>query len=212
MIDQPLSDHMVMTIFNRLGLEPASYHEFMQCFNSPSISTQANMPHNLASLLSIFTQCTWFQLSGTSVPVAYSSGSGAGSPLADVIFVFAISTILRKCRSTLVHEGIVTPIATEVEPSLLLPCGSEMDIHGYESSYIDDCVFFISRKHPAQLVEASLAMVCIVADTFLTHALTPNFSSGKSEIILSLRGKGACLLYTSPSPRDRQKSRMPSSA
>ena len=25
-------------------------------------------------------------------------------------------------------------------------------------------------------------------------------------------GSGACLLYTSPSPRDRQKSRMPSSA
>ena len=27
-----------------------------------------------------------------------------------------------------------------------------------------------------------------------------------------LRGAGRCLLYTSPSPRDRQKSRMPSSA
>ena len=26
------------------------------------------------------------------------------------------------------------------------------------------------------------------------------------------KGSGACLLYTSPSPRDRQKSRMPSSA
>ena len=26
------------------------------------------------------------------------------------------------------------------------------------------------------------------------------------------RKKGTCLLYTSPSPRDRQKSRMPSSA
>ena len=27
-----------------------------------------------------------------------------------------------------------------------------------------------------------------------------------------VRSKGICLLYTSPSPRDRQKSRMPSSA
>ena len=29
---------------------------------------------------------------------------------------------------------------------------------------------------------------------------------------LSKRRSGTCLLYTSPSPRDRQKSRMPSSA
>ena len=31
-------------------------------------------------------------------------------------------------------------------------------------------------------------------------------------MIALLRSMGTCLLYTSPSPRDRQKSRMPSSA
>ena len=42
---------------------------------------------------------------------------------------------------------------------------------------------------------------------------------GRAELVLAVRGvrRGAaevpnCLLYTSPSPRDRQKSRMPSSA
>ena len=34
-----------------------------------------------------------------------------------------------------------------------------------------------------------------------------------AEVFLNLQNKlGFCLLYTSPSPRDRQKSRMPSSA
>ena len=32
------------------------------------------------------------------------------------------------------------------------------------------------------------------------------------EVCRRLAGSGSCLLYTSPSPRDRQKSRMPSSA
>ena len=32
------------------------------------------------------------------------------------------------------------------------------------------------------------------------------------ENYISMRRKNTCLLYTSPSPRDRQKSRMPSSA
>ena len=35
---------------------------------------------------------------------------------------------------------------------------------------------------------------------------------GKRQTVSSLVGYYACLLYTSPSPRDRQKSRMPSSA
>ena len=40
-------------------------------------------------------------------------------------------------------------------------------------------------------------------------------SNGKVILVLTLDNKdmlNACLLYTSPSPRDRQKSRMPSSA
>ena len=32
------------------------------------------------------------------------------------------------------------------------------------------------------------------------------------DVLINQADNGACLLYTSPSPRDRQKSRMPSSA
>ena len=39
-----------------------------------------------------------------------------------------------------------------------------------------------------------------------TLQLAPKFNPYLADVL------GACLLYTSPSPRDRQKSRMPSSA
>ena len=46
--------------------------------------------------------------------------------------------------------------------------------------------------------------------------LPPNFVKGAKEIplLINLHGGGgnSCLLYTSPSPRDRTRSRMPSSA
>ena len=56
-----------------------------------------------------------------------------------------------------------------------------------------------------------------------TKAVTKNFgdlqvlkgidlSINEKEIVSIVGKSGACLLYTSPSPRDRQKSRMPSSA
>ena len=41
----------------------------------------------------------------------------------------------------------------------------------------------------------------------LTHELKQ-----RDVIIANLQKDNSCLLYTSPSPRDRQKSRMPSSA
>ena len=40
--------------------------------------------------------------------------------------------------------------------------------------------------------------------------IAPVAASGNNT--LTLPNDGTCLLYTSPSPRDRQKSRMPSSA
>ena len=58
---------------------------------------------------------------------------------------------------------------------------------------------------------------CDCSDSFLSiHDLVKNFIAGSrlgflGHEILSSNGLN-CLLYTSPSPRDRQKSRMPSSA
>ena len=39
-----------------------------------------------------------------------------------------------------------------------------------------------------------------------------NSSLGRNHFYICAHDMGTCLLYTSPSPRDRQKSRMPSSA
>ena len=43
------------------------------------------------------------------------------------------------------------------------------------------------------------------------HKTANELSKSFTTVVADLRGYG-CLLYTSPSPRDRQKSRMPSSA
>ena len=52
----------------------------------------------------------------------------------------------------------------------------------------------------------SLTLISIVAATVM-QAIGDSLARG-----LGMLGALACLLYTSPSPRDRQKSRMPSSA
>ena len=50
-------------------------------------------------------------------------------------------------------------------------------------------------------------------ETKVLDKINVNFDRGHIYGIIGRNGSGkSCLLYTSPSPRDRQKSRMPSSA
>ena len=51
----------------------------------------------------------------------------------------------------------------------------------------------------------------VVGDFHLVH-LGARALGGAGLVMAEASGVNACLLYTSPSPRDRQKSRMPSSA
>ena len=63
----------------------------------------------------------------------------------------------------------------------------------------------ISKEKDTKLIAERLCKHINLGDFIL---LTGNLGVGKTTFIKYI----ICLLYTSPSPRDRQKSRMPSSA
>ena len=62
------------------------------------------------------------------------------------------------------------------------------------------------------LIDLGLTREEDVLDTWFSSALWPHSTLGWPEKTDELEYYYPCLLYTSPSPRDRQKSRMPSSA
>ena len=75
----------------------------------------------------------------------------------------------------------------------------------FSNSYANEVNIFSARHYDSdvQLYEKFTAKTGIKV----------NVVSGKSGALEKrIIEEGACLLYTSPSPRDRQKSRMPSSA
>ena len=70
----------------------------------------------------------------------------------------------------------------------------------------------IAREGGALINVSSLASTLPIPD-FAVYAASKAYVSSFSEALrMEVRDYGICLLYTSPSPRDRQKSRMPSSA
>ena len=76
----------------------------------------------------------------------------------------------------------------------------KLEIVGYARNLFDGRVEVLAAGSPAQLDELKSAL-----------ERGPRFSS-VSEVREEEAQDSPCLLYTSPSPRDRQKSRMPSSA
>ena len=65
--------------------------------------------------------------------------------------------------------------------------------------------------------ETLMAAVADLDDAYRTAKANPDFQERLGHLLHTYAGRPtalyfACLLYTSPSPRDRQKSRMPSSA
>ena len=66
-------------------------------------------------------------------------------------------------------------------------------------------VTFVSAK--SQLLVGSNGSTPFLSDSALFWSITMDANYGNKALLAY-----TCLLYTSPSPRDRQKSRMPSSA
>ena len=66
------------------------------------------------------------------------------------------------------------------------------------------------------ILDTGCANLNSVKSAIARHGYEPKVSRDPDVVLLAdklfLPGVGTCLLYTSPSPRDRQKSRMPSSA
>ena len=64
-----------------------------------------------------------------------------------------------------------------------------------------------------EILRAPLALAAAVGAYTVANLLVPEAGLYATTVVgIILANQSSCLLYTSPSPRDRQKSRMPSSA
>ena len=90
-----------------------------------------------------------------------------------------------------------------------------------ENNKILDMGFIDVKKHKTPKDKAFFALNWLCKNKYIDKVEHINiednlsgFAGGRTsqQVIIKLAKFNACLLYTSPSPRDRQKSRMPSSA
>ena len=69
------------------------------------------------------------------------------------------------------------------------------------------------HRYPSKSKQENFPLVPYEYETYSILQVIGNYLGGeKNDTLLFLNGNGSCLLYTSPSPRDKRQSRMPSSA
>ena len=82
---------------------------------------------------------------GTSGGACMRRGTGAGNPLADVVFLIAFAVVIRRLRQALKHAGLETSFSIQGACDFL---GAVMDSHNdrvgiEDASYADDLVFLL---------------------------------------------------------------------
>ena len=122
---------------------------------------------------------TWFSTEGLSNVVKSNRGSGAGTPLADIIFAIAIARVLGTLKHNIAQEGYSVSIGK-----------ADHIVDFEEVPYHDDLV--IPSSAPAsEIVSRTAAVASLAYSVFATYGFTLNFSLAKRKPLYILQVSAA---------------------
>eukprot|EP00435_Cladocopium_sp_Y103_P026769 s2027_g6.t1 len=139
-----------------------------------------DIPCGLRKFLDDIHHSTWFKLDADQdSQVVTARGTRPGSPLADLGFNLLMSRLMHIIGDALqdIPEYVQghAALGTTVPPI----------------SWVDDLAVPVATVDPSQLVPLIQKTIAILHSTFRSHGMTMNCDSGKSEVVLMFRGKGA---------------------
>lgn len=147
-------------------------------------TTGHGTPH-LHALLSKLHHASWFATESVQGCRATHSGTAAGTPPADVVFLLAFCRVTRTIDEALRYAGMVTAYEHIGVMYELTSAG-----------YMDDALFpFICKAQDA--VAAMSTIASVVHRVFTSHLMVLNCKKGKSEFLMAIRGPGTDALQRS---------------
>lgn len=157
----------------------------------PAAMECSEAPDFLKALFREFYATTWFRLKTDDVVVQTRRGSRPGDSFADLCFSFALQKIM---------EGINCQIHASYPEIGPLWDGHNSPVRGngqlqrlgiVAPVWADDLALAFSHPAAEVLLEQAQQIASIVFDGFVAAGLKPNFKTGKTEILLDLRGPGS---------------------
>ena len=184
-------------IVERFQLPPGAREKLQRHIDAAAASSQMGLSAYLEHLLAELHSSTWFTVEQSGSLTETRLGTRPGSCFADVLFNLLFSKILHEVHAQLEDAGVMTELQWSGSRGLPDPrmetehCQTALLA---ETVWADDLAVFIHHPDAVQLIE-NLQVTCkLLFNGCLEHGLQPNFAKGKTEILTSLRGKGAVSL------------------
>jgi len=167
-----------------IGFGPDMIVDTLHMLRSLKVWEKARTPKQLCAILRETLGTTWFAMESLSGATAYTSGTSAGTALADIIFTVAFAAVLKSIRCNL--EALELIHSVEVP----MGCFGETEaIHTkfQEISYADDVVFPIVAD-ALTLVNKTVVTAEVILFEFSKFGLKMNLAPGKSSAVFDFRG------------------------
>ena len=145
------TDSEICCLFERFGFSYDIFNEFVDNFkNAPALS-QANVPDCVSEQIAPYFFDTFFSIDDSSECVIYKTGTGAGTPIADLMFTFIIGRVLRKCEERLKENDLLDSFKF-ADTGIMGPL-KDFEYFDLGASYVDDCVFYATDSSPQVCVD-----------------------------------------------------------
>ena len=195
-----ISDAHLCAMFKALGFKSDEIHNMLKEIQTSNSMAIAGFSPHLALLVADAHASSWFSTEGIDKVCCSSRGSLPGDPLGDVVFNLLMARIIREIRTEITNCHLGWDVKMPSQKSLFTPKTAVGSLRGLvpvmDDSYVDDAAFMTIALHAKLWPSMIIKVVQICTAEFRRRALRVNFSAGKSEIIVQLRGPGSKKVLT----------------
>jgi len=191
-ISQPVPEDRLQALLAHFRLPAESMQQLEKKLRGDDDALRTGLCSSMGHILGELHRDTWFTTQGLPGLTVTTIGTRPGSCFADVFFNFLFAEVLKEIKEALGDSGVLTELRWCGKRSLNMDAQDvECAVHVLETAWADDLALFFQHQDPNQLVSNLREGCTTMINTCMKYGLEPNFAKGKTEAILSLRGKGA---------------------
>lgn len=189
---QPVPEDRIKALLAHFRLPPESMQQLETKLRGDDGTLRTGLGSSMGQILGELHSDTWFTTQGLPGLTVTTIGTRPGSCFADVFFNFLFAEVLKEIKATLGDSGVLTELRWCGKRNLDMDMQNEdCTTNVLETAWADDLALFFQHQDPNQLVTNLQEGCATMINTCMKYGLEPNFARGKTEAILSLRGKGA---------------------
>jgi len=192
-MDNDLSDEALAAFLKKLNMPDSALHELWILLDGPNALELADMPYHLRKSIAAIHRNTHFWMRHQPDVVETAFGSRPGDPFADVCFSYVWARVLNRLQDFMTEHDILETYPALPYLNLFGSEAAEQPPYSIEPfmgpTWMDDTAICLSHSDCDGLVNRATQTAGKLLELCVEHGMSPNLKKGKSEILLSFRGK-----------------------